>query len=179
MIVHVYRTVLIGLVTLAPLLMATPSSAATDEVGRATPALVVKQLDGRELDLTALRGKVVILNIWATWCPPCRAEMPMLDAFYRQHQSEGVVLVGLSADELHDRKDVVKVMQGLAYPAALLKEAKVNGFGAPRALPITYVIDADGIMRARRLPGRGPLTEAELTGLVVPLLVHSEVSAPQ
>jgi len=144
--------------------------AGPDEVGQPAPPLLARQLDGAALDLAALRGKVVVLNFWATWCTPCRAEMPMLDAFYRQHRAEGLVLLGLSADDRHDRKDAEKIMQRVTYPAALLQEATANGFGSPKVLPITYVIDTQGIIRARLMPTRAGLSEAELSEAVLPLL---------
>jgi cytochrome c biogenesis protein CcmG/thiol:disulfide interchange protein DsbE len=155
---------------LAPLLIASRTVAAIDVVGQPAPALVVKQLDGRDLDLASLRGKVVVLNFWATWCPPCRAEMPMLEAFYQKHQSEGVTVIGLSADDPHERKVVSRAILGLTYPAALLVDAKANGFGTPRALPITYIIGPDGIIRARLLPTKQGLTEQDLASAVTPLV---------
>jgi peroxiredoxin len=99
--------------------------------------------------------------------------MPMLEAFYRKHQAEGVLLVGLSADDLHDRKDVEKAARGLTYPIALLQEAKANGFGSPKALPMTYVIDKNGVIRARLMPTRAGLSEPDLAAAVLPLLTTS------
>jgi thiol-disulfide isomerase/thioredoxin len=152
------------------LLAAGPAMAAADEVGQAAANVVVRQLDGATFDLAALRGQVVVVNLWASWCTPCRAEMPMLEAFHRKHAGEGVLLVGLSADDVHDRRDVEKAARGLTYPIALLQEAKSNGFGNPKALPMTYVIDARGVIRARLMPTRAGLTEAELAAAVLPLL---------
>ncbi len=153
-------------------------ASAAPQVGRAAPALVVQQLDGRELDLNARHGTVVVLNVWATWCPPCRAEMPVLDAFYRQHRDDGIDVIGLSADDPHDRKDVAKAMQAFSYPAAMASDAKTNGFGAPAVLPITYVIGADGVIAAIITPGKSEITKETLGRVVLPLL-PAPVSAAQ
>lgn len=146
------------------------ASALAGEIGQPAPALVVQKLDGQPFDLAAERGKVVIVNFWATWCPPCRAEMPMINDFYRRYHSQGLDLIGISADSSHDRSDVVTVMQSLGYPAAMLDEAKANGFGSPDQLPVTYVIDRTGIVRAIFTPGDKPLSAGELDASVLPLL---------
>ena len=156
-----------GLLTLS---LAAGRAAAAGEVGQPMPTLIVKQLDGHDLDLAALRGKVVILNFWATWCPACRAELPVLEAFYEKHASEGVMVIGLSADDPHERKAVTRALQGVAYPVALLVDAKVNAFGNPAVLPMTYVIGADGTIRTRLLPTKGGLTEQALAAAVAALL---------
>ncbi len=179
MITQNYRALWLTFSVLAPLLYAERSVAASDDVGQPAPPVIVKQLDGRELDLAALRGKVIVLNFWATWCPPCRAEMPMLEAFYRKHESEGVTVIGLSADDPHERKAVSRAMQGISYPAALLVDAKTNGFGTPRALPITYIIGPDGIIRARLLPTKNGLTEQDLANAVISLLPRDAGPIPR
>jgi cytochrome c biogenesis protein CcmG, thiol:disulfide interchange protein DsbE len=140
-------------------------------VGEPAPALVVETVSGQPFDLAQQRGKVVVVNFWATWCPPCRAEMPALDAVYRRYKDRGLVLVGLSADGRHEAKQVPEVMKAFAYPAAILREAKTNGFGSPKLLPETFVIDSQGIIRAV-LTGADdkPLTEKQLEDAVVPLL---------
>jgi cytochrome c biogenesis protein CcmG/thiol:disulfide interchange protein DsbE len=115
---------------------------ANADVGQAVPALVVQELDGQLFDLSTLRGKVVIVNFWAIWCPPCRQEMPVLDAFYRRYHGRGLEMIGLSVDRSHDRNDVRTLMQSFSYPAAMLSDAKVNGLGAPSFLPVTFIVDA-------------------------------------
>jgi cytochrome c biogenesis protein CcmG/thiol:disulfide interchange protein DsbE len=139
-------------------------------VGNAAPALDVPELDGQTFDLSALHGKVVIVNFWATWCPPCREEMPALDAFYRQHHGQGLEMIGLSTDRPRDRSEVTKMMQSFSYPAAMMDDAKVNEFGTPDALPMTVVVDGNGVVRAKLTPQQTPITERSLSDAVLPLL---------
>jgi cytochrome c biogenesis protein CcmG/thiol:disulfide interchange protein DsbE len=143
---------------------------ANAEVGKPAPALVVKELNGDTFDLAAQHGRVTIVNFWATWCPPCRKEMPALDAFYRQHHAEGLELIAVSDDRPHERSEVVKVMQSFSYPAAMLDDAESDGFGDLTALPATYVVDANGIVRVKFTPDEKPLTEQSLADAVLPLL---------
>ena len=143
---------------------------ASATVGDAAPALDVPELDGQTFDLGAQRGKVVIVNFWATWCPPCREEMPALDAFYRRYHGQGLEMIGVSADRQRDRSDVTKVMQSYSYPAAMLDDAKANNFGTPYTLPMTVVVDGNGVVRAKLTPDQTPVTEKSLSDAVLPLL---------
>jgi thiol-disulfide isomerase/thioredoxin len=145
---------------------------ASASMGSAAPALVVPELDGQAFDLSALHGKVVVVNFWATWCPPCREEMPALDAFYRRYHGQGLEMIGLSSDRRHDRSEVSKVMQSYSYPAAMLDDAKVNDFGPPNVLPVTFVVDRKGVIRAKLTPDQTPVSEKSLSDAVLPLLAE-------
>ena len=125
-------------------------------------------LDGQVFDLSKLRGDVVLVNYWATWCAPCRKDMPKLDAFYRLHHQQNLSMIGISVDRPRDLEKVRKVMASLAYPGAMLKGVTVDGFGPPEGVPITWIIDADGKVRDRMIDVRDEL----LNGIVVPLLPH-------
>jgi len=138
-------------------------------VGQRAPALIVPQLDGTSFDLAAERGKVVIVNFWASWCSPCRAEMPQLDAFYQRYRSRGLRLLGMSVDDTSDRDAVVHIMKSFSYPAALAADAKVNGFGPPLAVPMTWIIDSAGVVRLR-LMAANAITAQSLEQAVLPLL---------
>jgi len=135
------------------------------------PALSVPTLAGPAFDLSAQRGHVVIVNFWATWCVPCRAEMPMLDAFYKKHSGEGLQMIGLSVDTPAALAKVKQVAATVSYPMAVARDAQANGFAAPNALPVTYVIDAKGAVKAVLTPqdDKG-VDEAKLAGIVEPLL---------
>jgi cytochrome c biogenesis protein CcmG/thiol:disulfide interchange protein DsbE len=146
-----------------------PAALALD-TGDAAPALKGVTLDGKPFDLAALKGHVVVVNLWATWCGPCREEMPLLDAFAKKHAAEGVVLVGLDEDEKADTDKVKNAMTGFFYHALMADSATENGFRAPRVLPVTYVIDAKGTVRAKLWAGGTAVTEASLEKAIAPLL---------
>jgi cytochrome c biogenesis protein CcmG, thiol:disulfide interchange protein DsbE len=147
------------------------AKAAQPTVGQPAPQLIVPQLDGHEFNLAKLRGKVVLINVWATWCSPCRSEMPTLNAFYRRYHSRGLDLLGLSIDEAPDVTRVHEVMRQFSYPGALASAARVDGFGEPIAVPVTYVIDGSGVIRAV-LEAEGPsgVSSQALQQAVLPLL---------
>jgi peroxiredoxin len=141
---------------------------AAPEIGKAAPALVATQLDGQTFDLAKLKGKVVLVSYWATWCAPCRKDMPKLDAFYRSHHQQNLEMIGISVDHPSALPKVRKVMASLAYPVAVLKDITVDGFGEPEGVPITWIIGADGKVRDQMIDVRDEL----LDSLVVPLLPH-------
>jgi cytochrome c biogenesis protein CcmG, thiol:disulfide interchange protein DsbE len=137
-------------------------------IDKPAPALVVNTLDGQVFDLGKMRGDVVLVNYWATWCAPCRKDMPKLDAFYRLHHQQNLAMIGISVDRPRDLEKVRKVVASLAYPVAMLKSVTADGFGEPEGVPITWIIDADGKVRDRMIDVRDEL----LNGIVVPLLPH-------
>ena len=141
---------------------------AAPETGKPAPELVVSELDGQIFDLAKLRGKVVLVNYWATWCAPCRKDMPLLDAFYRRYHGQNLDMIGISVDRDRDLDKVRKVGAKLAYPIAMLKGVTVDGFGPPQGVPITWIVDTDGKVRDMMIDVRDEL----LKSLVVPLLPH-------
>lgn len=164
-----------SLVLAAAAVMAAPRPAlgSPPAVGHPAPPLVVTELDGHDFDLAKLQGKVVLVNFWATWCSPCRSEMPTLDTFYRRYHSRGLDLLGLSIDEAPDAGSVRQVMRQFRYPGALASAAREDGFGQPTAVPVTYVIDEHGVIRAQ-LQAEGPtgVSRQALEQAVLPLLAQ-------
>ena len=144
------------------------------EIGQPAPAMVTTSLAGQTFDLHALRGKVVLVNFWATWCVPCRKEMPLLDRFYGLHREAGLVLIGISVDRPRDREKVRKMISTFGYPAAMLTDIKTQGFDPPEGVPATFVVDRNGVVRDRFIA----IDEALLAKVVVPLLSQPAEASP-
>lgn len=122
-------------------------------VGNAAPVFSAVDLDGKPVHLDSLKGKVVVLNEWATWCEPCRDEIPQLEALHQRFASQGLVLVGVSVDAFGTGGDVRDFVQqhGMTYPVWLDPDnrfaARFGTFGVPE----TFVIDRGGVVRRRQI----------------------------
>ena len=138
--------------------------------GKPAPAIQAKLLDGTAFNLADEVGKVVIVNMWATWCAPCRDEMPALDAYYRQHRDQGLVLIALSMDDPKDEAMVRKVTKDYSFPVGLANDADMKGYGRIWRLPLTFVVDRNGILRKDQWYGRPGLDAQLLEQTVTPLL---------
>jgi peroxiredoxin len=116
--------------------------------GKPAPQLALKDIEGRTLRLSDYRGKVVLLNFWATWCAPCRAEMPDLVKWQRQYKSRGLQVIGVTypPEELAEVRKFIKSIK-LNYPVALGDEQTKALFDKSEILPITVVIDKEGMVR--------------------------------
>lgn len=159
---------------LAPIaaLLLTPLPGFATETAKPAPPLTATTLEGARFDLAAARGEVVIVNFWATWCVPCREELPAFAEFYRQHYGQGLRVLAVSLDDPEDLAKVRTVAAGLPYPVATAAQTDASGYGRIWRLPLTFVIDrggrlvADGGRGARKTWDR-PALEAE----VLPLLL--------
>jgi thiol-disulfide isomerase/thioredoxin len=112
------------------------------------PALALRDLRGRTLKVSNYRGKVVILNFWATWCPPCRAEMPDLVKWQREYRRRGLRVVGITypPQELSEVRQFTRRLK-VNYPVALGTEGTKKLFFQGETLPLTVVIDREGNIR--------------------------------
>jgi cytochrome c biogenesis protein CcmG, thiol:disulfide interchange protein DsbE len=152
------------------LFLATELAAAAPSEGQPAPPFSAALLDGTPFTTASAAGKVVVLNFWATWCAPCRAEMPALDAYYRQHHGEGLELIAISMDSPKDDAKVREIMQSFAFPAALGRDAGIKGYGRIWRLPLTFVIDRKGVLRKDGWYGDPGIDAALLERIVTPLL---------
>jgi peroxiredoxin len=115
---------------------------------RPAPKLELKDVEGRALRLSDYKGKVVLLNFWATWCAPCRAEMPDLVKWQREYKSRGLQVIGVTypPEELTEVREFIKSI-GVNYPVALGEEQTKAMFDKGETLPVTVVIDKKGRVR--------------------------------
>jgi cytochrome c biogenesis protein CcmG, thiol:disulfide interchange protein DsbE len=117
------------------------------------PDFVVETMQGDTIRLSDLRGQVVLVNFWATWCPPCRVEMPGFQRVWEDYADRGFVIVGLSVDQ-GVRSDVVRWVdqRGLTFPIAFAPGTVVRSYGGASTLPTSILIDREGRI-AHRVQG--------------------------
>ncbi len=138
--------------------------------GKAAPAMDLKFLDGSRFALAEQSGKVVIINFWATWCTPCRAEMPAIETYYQKHHAEGLQIIAVSMDDPKDEPKVREVMKSFTFPAAMARDANIKGYGRIWRIPLTFVIDRRGILRKDGWYGDPGIDLPLLEKTVTPLL---------
>ena len=116
--------------------------------GSAAPAVTLDMLDGASARLADLKGQVVLVNFWATWCPPCRAEMPGFQKAYEAMHADGFTVVGVSMDDA-SRGHVASFLQdhGIRYPVAMATADVVAAFGGVGSYPTSFLIDRQGQVR--------------------------------
>lgn len=143
-----------------------PPAWVSDE-NRAAPELRASLLDGRQLRLEQLRGKVVLVNFWATWCPYCRHEMPAMESFYRDYRGRGFEILALSQDDAAEPVRRFLAKEGYHFPVAMAEAGHAAVFGGVSRLPTSFIIDRHGRVRHKI---SGQVHYARLESLVGPLL---------
>jgi len=114
----------------------------------------LQDLTGRETSLNAFRGKVVFLNFWATWCGPCRAEIPSMEKLYTELKDQGFTIVAVNSQESAEQVSAFVQEMGMSFPVLLDSAGKVGATYTVRAIPTTYIIDPQGSIRGRMVGTR-------------------------
>jgi cytochrome c biogenesis protein CcmG/thiol:disulfide interchange protein DsbE len=125
------------------------ASAAASPVHKKAPEFVRTDLDNRKVDLARYRGKVVLLNFWATWCAPCELEMPTFVKWQSMYGARGLRVIGISMDDDPDLARKASVKLKLNYPVAMGDAELGELFGGVLGLPVTYLIDSRGEIRSK------------------------------
>jgi len=132
-------------------------------VAGVAPDFTLQSLDGKSVRLSDLRGKAVLLNFWATWCGPCKIEMPWFVELQKQYADQGLQIVGVAMDD-SSKEDIAKFTKdmGVNYPVLIGKEAVGDAYGGVPALPETFFIARDGriIDRIIGLKGRAEIEDS-------------------
>jgi len=129
-------------------------------VGEAAIPYAATTLAGDTVSLESLKGQVVLLNLWATWCAPCRAETPYLQSIFEEHRDEGFEVVGISQDVGDTADQVVMFMEEFGVTYTILHDPQMRGIDLYQVLglPATFLIDREGTLRWMRL---GPIPEGD------------------
>jgi cytochrome c biogenesis protein CcmG/thiol:disulfide interchange protein DsbE len=138
--------------------------------GFSAPDFTLDLLGNGQVKLSELRGKVVMVNLWASWCPPCRAEMPAIEKVYRANKDQGLEVLAVNSTVQDSEADAAAFVQnfGLTFPIPLDRTGAVSARYLLRALPSTYFIDRRGVIRSVVIGG--PMSEAVIQSKIEDLL---------
>lgn len=149
--------------------------ASVSEEARVTPPWAVTLTDGRALTSQDLQGRVVLVNFWATWCPYCRKEKPVIERFWHDYRDRGFEVVSISVDDPPEKIAEWMRDKGYASPAAPINASVTAAFGSVSSVPVSFILDADGVIRHRI---GGQVHTPRLEKLVTPLLKAPARSTP-
>ena len=140
------------------------------ELGQPAPPLILHTLDGRDIATTDLLGKVVIVTFWASYCEPCRDELPLLSTYAEQHAAAGLQVLGFCIDPSENLDAVRSVAQTLSFPVGLLGTPYAGGYGRIWRMPVSFVIDRAGKLIDNGWNDENPVwTSARLQRVMDPL----------
>ena len=151
------------------------SDAAADELqeGTRAPPVTLATVDGARISSAELVGSVVILTFWATWCAPCRDELPLLSRYATEHAAAGLRVLGFSLDTPDALSDVRRIAQSLRFPVGLLANSSAPGYGRIWRLPVNFTIDRAGLLVEDGWKLKKPSwTQERLEEVVTPLLAR-------
>jgi len=161
------RRILTGL--LAGLLLTVSAAQALPLIGEPAPALKGHLFTGEEFDIARLRGKVVLVNFYSSYCKFCAYEIGLLEAFYEEHKDEGFEVIAIGVDAPEDRARVERMLGIYNLPGTMADELTESGYARRYPTPTAFIIDRDGILRHRITGAKTPQHYREV---LLPLLRH-------
>ena len=150
---------------------AATSLASSGLEGRSAPDFALKSSTGENLRLSEYRGEVVMVNFWATWCGPCRQEMPLLDELYQRYERVGFNLLGVNIDD--DSRKAMKMIEelGVNFPVLFDSRKEVSKLYEVEAMPVTVLIDREGKGRLVKV-GSGPANAKAVGDMIAELIAE-------
>ncbi len=148
---------------------ASETSAASGGNSNALPApdFTLQTLDGESVSLSDYRGKLVMINFWASWCPPCNSEMPDLQSYYEKHKDEDFIILGVNYEDSPDKVQAFVEKYGVTFPILLDSEGQVANLFGIQGLPTSFFVDKEGNVLGYQ---PGPVTKEMLEDGITPLL---------
>lgn len=171
MLVSLAAGILWTVVSRVPSAVGAPlSTAPSPREGFLAPDFTLDTLDGKKVTLSELRGKVVVINFWATWCLPCREETPALEKSYEQYKDSDAVILGVNLTNQDSISEVDSFVQefGLTYPILLDRDGRVGYLYQVKGLPTTFFINREGVIRTVLVGG--PMSETFIRSKIEALL---------
>lgn len=157
-------------ILLIAIVLTCPFALAGIELGSPAPNIEGTLLDGKPFDLKTYKGKVVLVNFWASWCEPCREEMPAIEMYLKQNKSKGFEVLAITMDKPSDIEQAQKILQSYSFLSAEKKQMNYSAYGRIWRIPSTFIIDKQGILRKNGMTGDPKVDTKLLEEVVSPLL---------
>jgi cytochrome c biogenesis protein CcmG/thiol:disulfide interchange protein DsbE len=149
-----------------------PQAAALPRKDYTAPDFTLQTLDGRSMTLSDLRGQAVLINFWATWCPPCRLEMPAIQQVYDQYRDQGFEVLAVNLQEQNAQVSAFAEEMGLTFPILFDRDGSVSHTYLVRSLPTTFFVDRFGLIQEVIIGG--PIPHALIESTIAPLLAQED-----
>lgn len=154
---------MIPVILVASILVSPDNACALKDDPPMAPDFTLKDLNGNEITLSDYEGKMLVLNFWATWCPPCRAEIPDFIEVYSEYKDKGLEILGISVDQASpDQVRQFVDRNEMNYPVAMATRDLFRDYPLPEAIPTTLVIDRTGKIQYKKV---GMMSKRELVDL--------------
>ena len=140
------------------------------ELGQSAPNIEGTLIDGKPFSLNNNRGKVILVNFWASWCEPCREEMPAIEAFLKKNKARGFEVLAIAMDKPSDMEQAKQIMRNYSFLFAEKNQINYSGYGRIWRIPSSFIIDKQGILRKNGLTGDPKVDTKLLEEVVTPLL---------
>lgn len=140
------------------------------EVGQTAPHIEGTLINGKPFSLGANKGKVILVNFWASWCEPCKEEMPLIEAYLKKNKAKGFEVLAITMDKPSDLEQANKIMENYSFLSANKKHIDFSEYGRIWRIPSTFIIDKQGILRRNGLTGDPQIDLKTLEEIVTPLL---------